>query len=598
MMTKKIFFTLFISFFIALGLKAQSYDKITLKAGAIKEGTLSPQNQDFTKVERVSFLDQTGAKKSIPLKAIKRIVLKNSKEVFPIPKKVEITQVPTKTNSEVAQNNSNSTATEYTNSIIYDTIFLKTGKAMPCVLNLNGLNINTLERIPFVNLKGVEKSIPKMAVAKMKNKEGKILFPETVIQKIEVPKYDCKKESEALKLEIENVALNRYNAIQEEINEKTSAFKNANSAMEEKVRNQVYAGIKYDVEKLKEFTTSVDAVITIEVDRKGKLKDHTDKVEAYQELRNYTKLRDTKIYPFLEKKTYPTSEVAVDYSGEYEKIYQQFESRINSSKCPDEFDEVLSLAKSRFNSIESKFMSTNTVYTIAIQYNFSRVIQKWTYFNEQLKIKNKSDFIDVTNRDTKNQFLSKLKYKQLNGKYQVNASYYSLLNDSSKISVNHVKRKYKYLTHFGVSTFAHIPLHRLLQSPQTFSNSVGDIYTFNINVIFHRIGFFGGTMYNFNKLTNYETGTYINQKFPTYGEGGIYVGLAQYFYLKAGYSYLKTDIVEYDNRLLMYKEKGRVSHGFIAGMALIFPYVNVEWGYNSNLGSFYAGMGLHVTLNK
>lgn len=426
-------------------------------------------------------------------------------------------------------------------------------------------------------------------LSKQIEKEDKVVNP---------PKFNCQKETEPLKLEIEKASLERYNEIQDEIKNQTSAFKNANSAMEEKVRNQVYAGIRYDIEELNQFTTSVDAVITIEVDNQGRLIDHVDKVDSYQELRNYTKLRDTKIYPFLENKTYPTAEVAIDYSGEYEKLYSQFETKIKESKCPEEFDEVLSLAESRFKSIDSKFMNTNTIYTIPIKYNFSRVIQKWTYFNEDLKIKNKPNYITVTNRDTKKQFLSKVKYKQLNGKYQVNVSYYSLLGDSSKVTVNHVRRKYKYLTHFGMSTFAHINIPLNTTISKNFLHPIGDVFTFNLNVIFHRIGFFGGTMYNFDQSTAVKDGLYLGQNFPTYGEGGLYIGLAQYFYLKVGYSYLKTDLHQYSNDLLVNTYKSEINHGLIAGMALMFPYVDVQWGYNSNLNSFYAGLGLHVTLNK
>jgi len=315
MKTKQYIFIILLSICTVFTVKSQNLDAITLKAGAVIKGTLTPQIQDFKTLDKVIITSASGKVKMIPLKAIGKVTLADGAIVFPIPIKT-----PKKT---IALS-------------MYDTIFLKTGFAMPCNLALNGADVSSLEKIPLINKKGVSKQIPKVAIAKIKNKKGEIIFPkglkEKVVEPIVVepkkPELNCYKETEQLRREIENYSLDRYNSIKNQISNKTESFVPASYDMEQQVKTKLYDRIKNEIEHLKKMTTSVNALITIKVDKGGKLIEFTDKVLESEYVRNYNVLRDGTIYPYLQKLNFPTNKIAIDYSDEYEKLYAKFKYRI------------------------------------------------------------------------------------------------------------------------------------------------------------------------------------------------------------------------------------------------------------------------------
>lgn len=583
---KKILFLIYYAIFFALipqqVLAQNVVATIVLKAGAKIQGSINP-NQDFNNLERVNFTDQNNQAKSIPLKAIKEIKSSAGKVLYPV---VATPTQPTPT-----------TTTSYTQVSQYDKIILKAGAKINAQFQLQGQNPNQLSKINFIDQDGNSRSIPLTAISQLIDRYGNTIYSaQAVVQQPAPTPKVCNKD--ALVQEMNTYLLQRYNEIKQSIETETNQFAPASYALESQVIDKVYKTIAKDVESLKTLPTSLDAKLKIYVDKQGKLVKIEEDIKSYKQLRNYTRLKEDKIYPYLKSLKYPTSEKAIEFQGEYEQFYTKYKNQIQNHSCPaSEFNDVLNRAKEKFKSLEKNIEKTGTFYIVPIQYNFVQHQQKWTYYNNVLRAKIDKKFTEIKSAETKEQFTTLFTKKQKNGIYKVNATYYTALNDSSRIHINKIKRKYKYQTHVGVSVFAHAPLFRLAL-PTRFHNSFGDIYTFNVKVIFHRIGFFGGTIANFNNFTKRETGYYIEKNFPTYGEGGLYVGLAQWFYLKAGYAYLKTDIAEYKNTLPIKLEKDVVSHGFIFGMALMFPYANIEWGYNSNLGSLYVGAGLHLTFNK
>lgn len=561
--------------------------QIILKAGAVISGKLYNKNADFSKLEKLNFIDSEGIERKIPLKAIAQI--KDAKGTTIYPSFVKKTKPKEPVNTQ---------------SSSYDKIFLKAGAITEGTLLLKGQDPTSFDKIPFKGKEGKERAIPLAAIAKIIDGYGNTIYTtkNNITETLEKPApvvKGCDAEGNRLKSEMLTAFQNKYLEIDQQIMKQTENYKSASFDMEQKLQKEIYTLISANVKELAAVNTMVKAILKIYVDNNGKFVKVEDEVIKYEQLRYYSVLRDSDIYPKLKQIKYEASEISIEYKNEYEKIYNEFKTRIENSSCPSsEFELILSDAKQKLRLKEKTIATTHTVYSIPIEFDFSRKFQKWTYYNDELKVKEKKKFTTINSSSVKKQFNTLFSKRQKNGKYAVNATYYAALGEAPSIKINSVKRKYKYMTHFGVSAFAHLPLKRLGKEIEPFQNALGDIYTFNVNVIFHRIGFFGGTMYNFDKLTKKQKGLYINQNFPTYGEGGLYIGLAQWFYLKGGYSYMKTDIGAYDSGLLINVEKEKVSHGFIAGMALMFPFVNVECGYNSNLGSFYFGGGLHVSLNK
>ncbi|MGB0885317.1 MAG: hypothetical protein ACPGR5_02750 [Chitinophagales bacterium] len=560
--------------------------QIILKAGAIIEGKLYNENADFASFERLKFIDAEGDEKDIPLVAISQI--KNNKGEVIYPKTI--------------QNQLEQKASQY------DKLILNAGATLDVNLKLSGQNPATLEKIPFTDSEGNQRSIPLAAIAKLINKYGVTIYPNTTQTKPKPPVVvqEEKCNSDDLKQQMTAYMIQRYSDIEKSIEEQSAEFSPASYALESEIIEKVHKQIEKDVEALKNLQTALDASIKIYVNQKGKVVKIEEDIKSSKQLRNFTKLKEEKIYPYLRSLTYPTQEKAFEFENEYDNFYEKYKFKINDHQCPArEFDDVLNQAKEKFKKLEKNIKKTGTFYVVPVKYSFVQREQKWTYYNDVLRAYVNKEFIKITNPETKRQFSEVFTKRQKNGKYKVNATYYTALSDSLKVHINSVKRKYKYVTHFGVSSFAHFQVSPVKIGipplvgpfiPLDFDHL--DVFTFNAHVIFHRIGFFAGTMYNFDKRTIRTNGIYLGENFPTYVEGGLYVGIASYFYLKGGFSYLETKTEEYYNEFLMVSKNDQRSTGIVAGIAFMFPFLSIEAGYNTNLSSLYAGMGLHVTLNK
>ena len=555
--------------------------EIILKTGPIIQGKLYNENADFSSIEKLNFIDSEGNQRNIPLKVIKEIKNNKGQTIYPKPKYLV----------------SN-----------YDKLILKAGAKLEVNLKLNGQNPSSLERVPFIDKEGSKREIPLKAIEKIIDKYGVTIYPNTTQTKPKPPVVvqEEKCNSDDLKQQMTAYMIQRYSDIEKSIEEQSAEFSPASYALESEIIEKVHKQIEKDVEALKNLPTALDASIKIYVNQKGKVVKIEEDIKSSKQLRNFTKLKEEKIYPYLRSLTYPTQEKAFEFENEYDNFYEKYKFKINDHQCPArEFDDVLNQAKEKFKKLEKNIKKTGTFYVVPVKYSFVQREQKWTYYNDVLRAYVNKEFIKITNPETKRQFSEVFTKRQKNGKYKVNATYYTALSDSLKVHINSVKRKYKYVTHFGVSSFAHFQVSPVKIGipplvgpfiPLDFDHL--DVFTFNAHVIFHRIGFFAGTMYNFDKRTIRTDGIYLGENFPTYVEGGLYVGIASYFYLKGGFSYLETKTEEYYNEFLMVSKNDQRSTGIVAGIAFMFPFLSIEAGYNTNLSSLYAGMGLHVTLNK
>ena len=134
-----------------------------------------------------------------------------------------------------------------------------------------------------------------------------------------------------------------------------------------------------------------------------------------------------------------------------------------------------------------------------------------------------------------------------------------------------VKRDYKFRTYICFNYGAFIG------NKDTLNNGVADQRLWNIFIIHHHFGIFGGSTYNQNSSA-------ANQ-FENYREGGIYLAPGKGLYLKLG--------------LANYKDSkaGDITK-LILGCSLIFPVFHVEGGYNFALKLPYVMAGFNIPFNR
>ncbi len=151
------------------------------------------------------------------------------------------------------------------------------------------------------------------------------------------------------------------------------------------------------------------------------------------------------------------------------------------------------------------------------------------------------------------------------GKYKV--SRFTLSSDNKPFlnSVHSKGRSYKFMTHFGIN-------YSVFLNPET-GDPKGDYVS--LFFIYHHFGMFGG-LSDIQSLHIESAGSVLN-----YREGGFYLAAFNYLYLKAGLAFRNT-----------------TSPGYIAGLTLILPVVQLEAGYNSTMESIYASAGLNIPLNR
>lgn len=401
----------------------------------------------------------------------------------------------------------------------------------------------------------------------------------------------CSQTTENLKKEFDYEAVKLYDQINAEIEQKKTSFSAASYNMTEKVKNDLYKYIKDEVLLLRSSGSSVDALLTVYVGADGKVLNQIDEVKNAKYLRNYTQLREETIYPYFRNGTFPTADTIFDYTNQIKAFLISYKEKFLKTDCPDEFTEIYKIAENRLEGVEKTIVPKSTVYKIPITYTFDSKYQTWIKYKSLLQIKNKGGNIDVKNKDVKEDFYAKFK-KPRNGKYSVFTHYYKALDDSLKMSIQSAKRKYIYYIHLGANIGTVFPIK---PNPTL---SIGEIMPIEGFLIFHRIGFFGGYGLQFTQPYKNEVldGNYYEN--VKYFHGGLYIGLAQYFYIKVGYAQLNYSNVEYNNDFEINREKDLKRYGFLAGFSLVFPVVQFEGGYNYTLRSPYVSGGLNIPINR
>ncbi|MCB9257418.1 MAG: hypothetical protein H6579_09830 [Chitinophagales bacterium] len=402
----------------------------------------------------------------------------------------------------------------------------------------------------------------------------------------------CSKEVETLKREIDYRAVVLYEQILKEIEQARTIYSNASFSETETFKKKLFSAIDDEIILLKCNEAFVEAEITIYVDTLGNAIEILDEVEDVKQLRLYTTLRENSIYPYIRNHTFNVVDTLFNYTKQIEDFFDSYQIKINQTNCPQEFEEVLDIARYRFWNIEKLIKSKYTIYKVPIKYSFTSKFQTWIYHNDNVQVKGKGENIKVTDKKILNEFKENLGKKK-NGEYQVGICIFSILSDSIQMSISYVKQKYIHYIHIGSSIGSFIPLNNT-----SYNWKFGEIMPLEGMLIFHRFGLFGG--YGLNLTDPYGNttleGSYLEKS--KYFHGGIYLGLAQYFYFKAGYCQLDSEIAKYSNSIELNRSNFNRKHGFTTGLSLVFPVVHFEGGYNYIFNSPYVSAGLNIPLNK
>lgn len=406
----------------------------------------------------------------------------------------------------------------------------------------------------------------------------------------------CVQSANKLKNEIQYEAVMLFNQLKEETEKVRSKASIANFSMQTNVQEQAYAAFGDEIELLKCNNTSVDAVLTIEVDTAGKLVQFEDEVKSAEALRYYTQLRENSIKPYFQQNTFPTVDTLIDFSSEIKSFIQSKSQQVAAHSCQEEFEGFMALISSRFEELDKSIQSKNTIYRVPIKYSFKNVFQTWIYYNKKLQIVNKkAPNTPVTNPELVKEFEESTKKKPQAGKYTVSTCIYKDLNDSIQMTVMNVKKKYTYFIHFGVNVGTIIPTQ-----DYDFDLRVAEVLPIEGMLVFHRFGLFGGYgLRTSNPLeqTSVDDGLYLTEN-SKYYQGGIYIGLGQFIYIKTGYSHLNRELVEYENGFEISRSNIEAVPGFIAGASLIFPGIQFESGYNYSFKAPYVSVGMNIPINK
>jgi len=216
-----------------------------------------------------------------------------------------------------------------------------------------------------------------------------------------------------------------------------------------------------------------------------------------------------------------------------------------------------------------------TVYEYTFNYKSESERQKWVFNNKKL-----IDQLDsiVTNAQNITFFSNKYP-KAKNGKYNVRLNSTHINQYSIGPELDYVKRKYKYASHAGVSYGTFISNEKHVQGDPTYDQK---LTYWNVFLIYHRIGIFGGFSPKGPAVT--DSVALVN-----YREGGIYVAPGNYLYFKLG--------VAKDTRQISSTKGKKSSVMPLVGASLIFPVFHIEGGFNLALNLPYVMAGFNIPLN-
>lgn len=425
-------------------------------------------------------------------------------------------------------------------------------------------------------------------------KKGMILVkpkPQTSLSSGLIEK--CVGDIDALKSDMDFEYLKISRNILKEFNVDRAKYEDASPELDKLFKNELYKVISEKLVKLKGRESNINSNWKIFVDSTGKMVDYKEEIVSYKLVENYNSLRETVVLPYLKSNAFRTNVISYSYSNAYQDLYNKYKDKINKTQCPDKFDDMLSFIKNRFKPYENMQLSKATLYNVPIKFKVVNENYVWTSYKNKISVSNKLNKDLLSDSLTIKDFYSKTKGKT-NGKFSVTASYITYPNDSTAMVISQVDRKYRFFTHIGGTASTLIPI-----SDKVAKSEYLELYTYNAFLIYHRIGIFGGSVYRSEKALN---GKNLNGKYfddiKLYLEGGMYLGIAQYFYLKAGYTYLNASFVQYQNSVVETNFGKKVSHGFLTGLSFIFPYMQVEVGYNYGFRSPYAGLGTNIPINR
>jgi len=214
---------------------------------------------------------------------------------------------------------------------------------------------------------------------------------------------------------------------------------------------------------------------------------------------------------------------------------------------------------------------------MATTYNYSYQVvsrteeQKWILRGN--KITDSRDSV-IRNKDNILLFYGN-DIKRKRGRYEVTLNTTKFNNRIFGPVLDSVKLVYKFKTYIGFNVGAFIGGEDILNTGINKDDLSQRLW--NVFLIYHHFGIFGGSSYN-------QNGSSANQ-FENYGEGGIYVAPGKCFYFKLGFAQYKGL-----NAVAITKP--------ILGGSLIFPVFHIEGGYNFALEQPYIMAGFNIPFNR
>jgi hypothetical protein len=219
----------------------------------------------------------------------------------------------------------------------------------------------------------------------------------------------------------------------------------------------------------------------------------------------------------------------------------------------------------------------NEKIKMATTYNYSYQVisevewQKWTLKDN--KIVDSRDSV-IRNPDNIRLFYGK-DIKRKRGRYDVSLNTTKFNDHIFGPVLDFVQLDYKFRTYIGFNVGAFIGSKDILNNGITEDDLSQRLW--NVFLIYHHFGIFGGSSYN-------QYSSSANQ-FGNYGEGGIYVAPGKCFYFKLGLAQYK--VPNEDN----------ITKPILGG-SLIFPVFHIEGGYNFAWELPYIMAGFNIPINR
>lgn len=231
-----------------------------------------------------------------------------------------------------------------------------------------------------------------------------------------------------------------------------------------------------------------------------------------------------------------------------------------------------------FNSVDLEFKKICTErIKIATTYNYSYKVvsevewQKWILKGN--KITDSHDSL-ILNQDNILLFYGN-DIKRKRGRYDVTLNTTRFNDKVFGPVLDFVQLDYKFRSYIGFNVGAFIGSKDILNNGVTEDDLSQRLW--NVFLIYHHFGVFGGSSYN-------QNGSSANQ-FGNYGEGGIYVAPGKCFYFKMGLAQIRG--LNADN----------ITKPILGG-SLIFPVFHFEGGYNFALEQPYVMAGFNIPINR